>query len=117
MNGGHHKNAINGHSNSNHLQGMQDDDDVLMCLWYVSKPFEVVRVFDTPGLDEEELDASDRPRPLVAVDFEHAVWIEYNEGTFGDDSSSSSSSSQIRIRIRRMKWRWTWWSNQEEKME
>ena len=80
MNGGHHKNNINGHSN--HLEDIQDD--ALMHLWYVSKPFEVVRVFDTPGMDEED-DVSERPRPLVAVDFGHAVWIEYNEVAFGDD--------------------------------
>jgi len=51
-------------------------DDALMHLWYVSTPFEVVRVFDGP--DEEEDGAmAERPRPLVAVDFGHAVWIEY----------------------------------------
>ena len=82
MKGGHHKNnnTINGHLN--HLEDIQDD--ALMHLWYVSKPFEVVRVFDTLAMDVEE-DVSERPRPLVAVDFGHAVWIEYNEVTFGDD--------------------------------
>jgi hypothetical protein len=80
MNGGHHHKNINGHLN--HLEDIQDD--ALMHLWYVSKPFEVVRVFDTPGMDEED-DVSERPRPLVAVDFGHAVWIEYNEVAFGDD--------------------------------
>ena len=79
MNGGHHKNT-NGHLN--HLEDIQDD--ALMHLWYVSKPFEVVRVFDNQGMDEDD-DVSDRPRPLVAVDFGHAVWIEYNEVAFGDD--------------------------------
>lgn len=47
-----------------------------MHLWYVSKPFEVVRVFD--GVEEEDPDGmNERPRPLVAVDFGHAVWVEY----------------------------------------
>ena len=56
MNGGHHKNnaaaaaAINGHLS--HLEDVQDS--ALMHLWYVSKPFEVVRVFDAPGMDLEE---------------------------------------------------------------
>ncbi|KAF9476856.1 hypothetical protein BDN70DRAFT_907453 [Pholiota conissans] len=50
-------------------------DDALMHLWYVSTPFEVVRVFD----NTEENDDSERPRPLVAVDFGHAVWVEYVE--------------------------------------
>ena len=73
MNGGHHKNTtINGHLN--HMEDIQDN--ALMHLWYVSKPFEVVRIFDNPGMDEE---VSERPRPLVAVDFGHAVWIEYDE--------------------------------------
>ncbi|KAF8901856.1 hypothetical protein CPB84DRAFT_1679333 [Gymnopilus junonius] len=62
-------------------------DDALMHLWYVSKPFEVVRDDDTQALD--------RPRPLVAVDFGHAVWIEYvrKEAECAAASSSSSSSS------------------------
>ena len=83
MNGGHHKHTttttINGHLD--HLEDIQDN--ALMHLWYVSKPFEVVRVFDTAAMDEEEV--SERPRPLVAVDFGHAVWIEYNEVAFGED--------------------------------
>jgi len=47
-----------------------------MHLWYVSTPFEVVRVFDGPE-DDDEGGQTERPRPLVAVDFGHAVWIEY----------------------------------------
>ena len=49
----------------------------MMRLWYVSDPFEVVCVLD--GVDED-LDpdgAQERPRPLMAVDFGHAVWIEF----------------------------------------
>ncbi|KAF8883273.1 hypothetical protein BD779DRAFT_881550 [Infundibulicybe gibba] len=53
-------------------------DEALMQLWYVSTPFEVVCVLD--GTDDEEDGAiTDRPRPLVAVDFGHAVWIEFVE--------------------------------------
>ena len=56
-------------------------DDGLMHLWYVSTPFEVVRVFDAISEeDDEDGGTPDRPRPLVAVDFGHAVWIEYVEG-------------------------------------
>ncbi len=49
----------------------------MMRLWYVSEPFEVVCVLD--GMDDE-LDpdgSAERPRPLMAVDFGHAVWIEF----------------------------------------
>ncbi|KAJ3569491.1 hypothetical protein NP233_g5018 [Leucocoprinus birnbaumii] len=55
----------------------RDGDDELMKMWYVSQPFEVVRVFDER--DEDENAMAERPRPLVAVDFGHAVWIEYDD--------------------------------------
>lgn len=51
-------------------------DDALMNLWYVSTPFEVVRVLDDTEEDDPD-GMTDRPRPLVAVDFGHAVWVEY----------------------------------------
>ena len=39
-----------------------------MHLWYVSTPFEVVRVFDAISEeDDEDGGTLDRPRPLVAV--------------------------------------------------
>ena len=50
-----------------------------MHLWYVSTPFEVVRVLDGPE-EEDDGTFTERPRPLVAVDFGHAVWIEYVDG-------------------------------------
>ena len=58
--------------------GDDGDDEGLMHLWYVSMPFEVVCVVD--GTDEDDIDEgglAERPRPLVAVDFGHAVWIEF----------------------------------------
>jgi hypothetical protein len=58
---------------------MQKEDgksDSLMNLWYVSTPFEVVCLVDGSE-DEDEATGSDRPRPLIAVDFGHAVWIEF----------------------------------------
>jgi hypothetical protein len=54
-----------------------ENEDPLMRLWYVSKPFEVVCIQEAS--DDEEEFTSDRPRPLVAVDFGHAVWIEYTD--------------------------------------
>ncbi|GBE80834.1 hypothetical protein SCP_0305540 [Sparassis crispa] len=53
-------------------------EDAMMRIWYVSEPFEVVCVID--GVDEEGDDGAgtvERPRPLMAVDFGHAVWIEF----------------------------------------
>lgn len=73
---------LNGKSDTYHssqpcVEELQDD--ALMHLWYVSTPFDVVRVFD--GAEEEEDGTfAERPRPLVAVDFGHAVWIEYVDG-------------------------------------
>ncbi|KAG6331424.1 hypothetical protein ID866_7665 [Astraeus odoratus] len=54
-----------------------DEDDEMLHLWYVSTPFEVVCVLDGPVDDEDDEDTEGRPRPLVAVDFGHAVWVEY----------------------------------------
>lgn len=54
-------------------------EDAALRIWYVSQPFEVVCVID--GFDELNEDGThpDRPRPLMAVDFGHAVWVEYIE--------------------------------------
>ncbi|KAJ3766627.1 hypothetical protein FB446DRAFT_653501 [Lentinula raphanica] len=74
-------------------------DDDAMRLWYVSTPFEVVCLED-PSLDEDEADVDgvqERPRPLVAVDFGHAVWIEYydpKEGTQGYRQQRSQSREE-----------------------
>ncbi|KAL4079005.1 hypothetical protein J3A83DRAFT_4085372 [Scleroderma citrinum] len=57
--------------------GSISEDDEMLHLWYVSTPFEVVCVLDPPADNDEEEDTGDRPRPLVAVDFGHAVWVEY----------------------------------------
>jgi hypothetical protein len=65
---------IVGGSTSGSSRPAQPDDDDMLHLWYVSMPFEVVCVLDE-GDDDE--DAGGRPRPLVAVDFGHAVWVEY----------------------------------------
>jgi hypothetical protein len=58
----------------------RDDDDSkndsLMNLWYVSIPFEVVCLMEATEEEEEGVN-NDRPRPLIAVDFGHAVWIEF----------------------------------------
>jgi hypothetical protein len=43
----------------------------------VSVAFEVVCVTDQAEEDEDTHDAPPRQRPLLAVDFGHAVWLEY----------------------------------------
>ena len=47
-------------------------DPFMMKMWYVTTPFEVVAVSEAT-----EDEPQDRSRPLVAVDFGHAAWIEY----------------------------------------
>ncbi|KAM5530201.1 hypothetical protein V8D89_016137 [Ganoderma adspersum] len=49
----------------------------MMRLWYVSEPFEVVCVLDGMEDDLDPDGGAERPRPLMAVDFGHAVWIEF----------------------------------------
>jgi len=51
-----------------------------MRIWYVNEPFEVVCVVDEVDDDGDDGAAqTERPRPLMAVDFGHAVWVEYEE--------------------------------------
>ncbi|KAK7691959.1 hypothetical protein QCA50_005364 [Cerrena zonata] len=55
----------------------EDEEETTITMWYVSDPFDVVCTLETiEDLDEGE-PVTMRPRPLVAVDFGHACWIEY----------------------------------------
>ncbi|KAL0955539.1 hypothetical protein HGRIS_001775 [Hohenbuehelia grisea] len=78
-NGSHHSSPGASTSTSSTQSTISTVDDALMRLWYVSTPFEVVCVLDGIEDEEEAGVMSERPRPLVAVDFGHAVWIEYIE--------------------------------------
>lgn len=50
----------------------------MLKMWYVSKPFDVVCVIDSVYEDaDENAPPVERPRPLLAVDFGHAVWLEH----------------------------------------
>ncbi|TFK50893.1 hypothetical protein OE88DRAFT_1631005 [Heliocybe sulcata] len=70
--------SIHNQYKSRTMEGGDDDyaHSDMMRMWYVSTPFEVVGV---PEAIEEEEDGmfGGRRRPLVAVDFGHAAWIEY----------------------------------------
>jgi hypothetical protein len=55
------------------LQTESVPDDATMRMWYVSVPFEIVCVSEQ--LEDEE--TLPRQRPLLAVDFGHAVWLEH----------------------------------------
>ncbi|KAJ3710924.1 hypothetical protein DFJ43DRAFT_1135169 [Lentinula guzmanii] len=71
-------------------------DDDAMRLWYVSTPFEVVCLED-PSLEEEDGDGvQERPRPLVAVDFGHAVWIEYYDKQVQSEGTRRTHSKPTR---------------------
>ncbi|KAJ3475159.1 hypothetical protein NLI96_g12021 [Meripilus lineatus] len=71
-------------------------DEALLRIWYVSTPFEVVCVLD--GVEEETEDGAqpvERPRPLMAVDFGHAVWVEYVDGgQIGSDAEEEPSDAK-----------------------
>ncbi|KAI5991784.1 hypothetical protein EDC04DRAFT_2872847 [Pisolithus marmoratus] len=82
----------------------EDEAEEMLHLWYVATPFEVVCVLDSPA-DNGEEDTGDRPRPLVAVDFGHAVWVEYTAepgGVYG-----SGTPHRLLIAKKRTAWRTT----------
>jgi hypothetical protein len=80
------------------IKSMEVHDDAMMHLWYVSTPFEVVCVMDGTEDDEDGV-MSDRPRPLVAVDFGHAVWIEFieNEDDLAPRPEGDSDAKWLRF--------------------
>ncbi len=52
-----------------------DPNDVMTRMWYVSMPFKVVCVTDqVEDENENTYEALPRQRPLLAVNFGHAVW-------------------------------------------
>ncbi|KAF4621185.1 hypothetical protein D9613_001134 [Agrocybe pediades] len=87
----------NGTARTRARSAERSQDDALMHLWYVSTPFEVVRVFDGPIEEDEDGATTERPRPLVAVDFGHAVWIEYVDTGEVDSNNRGSSEEEDAI--------------------
>jgi hypothetical protein len=52
-------------------------DGIPLRMWYASTPFDIVCVADRSTPEDGEEDDFMRERPLLAVDFGHAVWIEW----------------------------------------
>ena len=83
------------------LGSSMENDDEMLHIWYVSTPFEDICVLNSPAENGDEEDARGRPRPLVAVDFGHAVWVEYGGepgGVYDADASrfvATASSSPV----------------------
>lgn len=52
-------------------------DGIPLRMFYVGNPFDIVTVVDRAMPGEDEEDDMSRERPLLAVDFGHAVWLEW----------------------------------------
>jgi len=77
-----------------------DPNDVMMRMWYVSVPFEVVCVSDAASdEDEDASEAAGRQRPLLAVDFGHAVWLEHVRAADDEEDEEPYERGQIRLRF------------------
>lgn len=77
-----------------------DPNDAMMRMWYVSVPFEVVCVTDQVDEDEEDThEAQPRQRPLLAVDFGHAVWLEYVRAADDEENEEPYERGQKRLRF------------------
>ncbi|KAI0250929.1 hypothetical protein BJV78DRAFT_1347214 [Lactifluus subvellereus] len=77
-----------------------DPNDAMMRMWYVSVPFEVVYVSDAGGdEDEDTSEAPARQRPLLAVDFGHAVWLEHVRAADDEEDEGPYEWGQMRLRF------------------
>lgn len=78
----------------------EDEEETTIPLWYVSNPFDVVCTLETfEDVDEGE-PVTMRPRPLVAVDFGHACWIEYCDPTPPNDNDNGHTHQGVHRRLR-----------------
>ena len=76
-----------------------DANDAMMRMWYVSVPFEVVCVMDQADEDENMHEAPPRQRPLLAVDFGHAVWLEHVRAAGDDEEEEPYERGRKRLRF------------------
>ncbi|KAH9965496.1 hypothetical protein BC827DRAFT_1265481 [Russula dissimulans] len=74
-------------------------NDAMMRMWYISVPFEVVCVTDQTEEDEDTLETPPRQRPLLAVDFGHAVWLEHVRAADDDEDEEPYELGQKRLRF------------------
>jgi hypothetical protein len=74
-------------------------NDAMMRMWYVSVPFEVVCVSDHMDEDEDAPEALPRQRPLLAVDFGHAVWLEHVRAADDEEDEEPYERGQKRLRF------------------
>jgi len=72
------------------------NDDASMRMSYVSVPFEIVCV--SSG-EEEDVEAPPRKQPLLAVDFGHAVWLEYVRAADDEEDEEPYERGQKRLRF------------------
>ncbi|KAL1740971.1 hypothetical protein HDZ31DRAFT_46416, partial [Schizophyllum fasciatum] len=72
-----------------------EGEDAPMQMWYVSSPFDVVCIAE--GDEETQLPGSERQRPLVAVDFGHAVWLEYVEPERAPDVREEDARENLAV--------------------
>ncbi|THH20500.1 hypothetical protein EW146_g876 [Bondarzewia mesenterica] len=78
----------------------EEEEDPLMRMWYVSIPFEVVCVIDEVFDEMEEGGRPiQHPRPLLAVDFGHAVWIEHVDSPTEVQEGEEPLPSEKRLRF------------------
>ncbi|KAI0250013.1 hypothetical protein BJV78DRAFT_1376959 [Lactifluus subvellereus] len=73
-----------------------DPNDAMMRMWYVSVPFEVYAGGDE---DEDTYEAPTRQRPLLAVDFGHAVWLEHVRAADDEEDEAPYERGQMRLRF------------------
>jgi hypothetical protein len=71
-----------------------DPNNAMMRMWYVSVPFEVVCV-----TDQVDGEAPPRQRPLLAVDFGHAVWLEHVRAADEEEDEEPRARGQKRLRF------------------
>ncbi|KAI9508014.1 hypothetical protein F5148DRAFT_980552 [Russula earlei] len=76
-----------------------DASDATMRMWYVSVPFEVVCVPEQVMDDDLPAEAPPRQRPLFAVDFGHAVWLEHVRAADEEEEEDLYERGQMRLRF------------------